>query len=98
MRESLEEKLEHASSKEEVQDIFMLAVGLVSEKDPYREEVLSAYQDVIKEFKKSSSYQKLPQKTEEAKKKKGSGFGADLEDEVRKEEYQFFMPEFDLHM
>ena len=99
MRESLEEKLEHASSKEEVQELYMLAVGMVSDKDPYQEEILSAYQYVIKEFKKSSAYKKLPQKTEEAKKRKGNGFGsADLEDEVRKAEYQFFMPEFDFHM
>ncbi len=99
MRESLEDRLEHASSKEEVQDIYALAVGMVSEKDPYKEEVLSAYQDALQEFKKSSAYQKLPQKTEDKKKgKQNHPYHKELEDEVRKAEYQFIMPEFDLHM
>lgn len=99
MRESLEERLAHASSKEEVQDIYNVAVGMVSEKDPYKEEILSAYQDVLQEFKKSSVYQKLPQKTEDEKGRNYGGLNhTDLEDEVRKEEYQFYMPEFDLHM
>jgi len=90
MRESLEEKLEHASSKEEVEDIYGLAVGMVSDKDPYQEEILSAYRDVLEEFKKSSAYKKLPQKKEDAKK--------EFEDEVIQQEYRFFTPEFDLHM
>lgn len=99
MRESLEERLEHASSKEEVQDIYALAVGMVSDKDPYKQEVLSAYQDVLQEFKKSSAYQKLPQKKEDEKMgKQGNLRKSDLEDEVRKAEYQFLVPEFDLHM
>lgn len=99
MRETLEERLEHASSKQEVQDLYTLAVGMVSDKDPYKEEILSAYQDVLQEFKKSSVYQKLPQKTEDEKRGKGNAWNpADLEDEVRKAEYQFFTPEFDFHM
>lgn len=96
MRESLEEKLEHASSKEEVQDIYMLAVGMVSDKDPYKEEVLRAYQDVLQEFKKNSAYQKLPQKTEDEK--QNDFCNKNIEDEVRKAEYQFIVPEFDFHM
>lgn len=99
MREHLEERLKHASSKEEVQDIYALAVGMVSDKDPYKEEMLSAYQDVMQEFRKSSAYQKLPQKSEEGKKGKQGGFNmADVTDEVMQEEYRFFMPEFDFHM
>lgn len=99
MRENLENKLEQTSSKQEVQDLYTLAVGMISEKDPYKEEILSAYQDVLQEFKKSSTYQKLPQKTENEKKGTyGRMNQVELEDEVRKEEYQFFMPEFDLHM
>lgn len=99
MRESLEEKLNHAKSKEEVQDIYALSVGLISDKDPCKEEILSAYQDVLQEFKKSSTYQKLPQKSEEGRKQKNSGWNpADIEDEVMQEEYRFYTPEFDLHM
>ena len=96
MRESLEEKLEHAASKQEVQDLYMFAVGAVSEKDPYKEEILQAYQEVLKEFKKSSVYQKLPQKIEDKKEERKNR--VEIEDDVRKEEYQFFMPDIDFHM
>lgn len=99
MRENLENQLEHACSKQEVQKLYAFAVGMVSDKDPYKEEILNAYQDVLQEFKKSSAYQKLPQKTEE---EMAEIFckttGTEFEDEVRKEEYQLFMPKFDLHM
>lgn len=89
MRERLEEELKNAKSKEEVQDIYATAVEMVSSKDPYKELILSAYQDAMEEFKKSSDYKKLPMKDEEEKQK--------WKDEVLLEEYRSSMPEFNFY-
>lgn len=68
-RESVEERLEHAHSKEEVEEILTEALCSVSEKDPARQMLTAAVQDTVEEFKKTKAYQRLPQTEQQGKKK-----------------------------
>ena len=70
MRDGLEQRLKTCHSKEEAQTIFANAIGGVSDKDPMKEYIVAAYQDVMEEFQKSDEYKDLPNTEEEAKKEK----------------------------
>ena len=70
MRDGLEQRLKNCHSKEEAQTIFANAIGGVSDKDPMKEYIVAAYQDVMEEFQKSDEYKDLPNTEEEAKKEK----------------------------
>lgn len=66
MADALESQLKSASSKEEVNDIIMFSMGSISDKDPYKEFIIAALNEVVKEFKNSDAYSMLPSQSEEA--------------------------------
>lgn len=69
MRDSLETRLANCTSKEEAETIYSSAVSIIGDDDPMKEYIIAAYDDVMKEFKKSDAYQGLPTTEEENKKK-----------------------------
>lgn len=69
MRENLKKQLENCHSKEEVEKVYGNSVSMVSKNDPMKEAIVAAYDDVMKEFKKTDKYQALPQKEEDADEK-----------------------------
>jgi len=71
-RKALENQLEHAKSKEEVQKISTSALASVREDDPAKQYVVAAIQESVKEFKESDAYKKLPETEEQAEKKDGA--------------------------
>lgn len=72
MRESLETRLAHATSKENAAAIYSDAVSHIAKEDPMKEYLAAAYDDAMKEFQKSGKYKELPQTEEDAKKKRGN--------------------------
>ena len=64
--DALESQLKSASSKEEVNDIIMFSMGSISDKDPYKEFIIAALNEVVKEFKNYDTYSMLPSQSEEA--------------------------------
>ena len=68
-RKALENQLEHAKSKEEVQKISTSALASVREDDPAKQYVVAAIQETVKEFKESDAYKRLPETEEQAEKK-----------------------------
>lgn len=62
MRESLETRLAHCSSKEEAEQIYSSALSSVGKEDPMKEYLVAAYDDVYREFRESDAYQALPEK------------------------------------
>ena len=72
MAEALESRLKNADSKEEVNDIIMESLSAISDKDPYKEYIIAALDEVAKEFKNSDGYEALPATSEEASEKVGS--------------------------
>lgn len=78
-RKSLENQLEHAKSKEEVQNIYTFAMARVSKEDPAKKYVIAAIEDTVKEFKASDKYKRLPETEEQAEDKYGSGKGNNCE-------------------
>lgn len=68
MRDALENRLKHCSSKNEATEIFSDAMSHISDDDPMKEYLVAAYQKVMSEYKDSREYQTLPQESEETKK------------------------------
>lgn len=68
MRDSFERRLANSSSREEAQTIYSDALSMVSDDDSMKEYIIAAYDDAMKEFKKSDTYQSLPQTQEDDKK------------------------------
>ena len=68
-RKALENQLENADSKEEVQKISSSALATVREDDPAKQYVVAAIQETVKEFKESDQYKRLPEKEEQAEEK-----------------------------
>ena len=69
LRESLKKKHKRGTSKEKAADIYTQAMSRISEDDPARKEIMAAYDDVYKEFRKSDEYKALPNTEKEAKEK-----------------------------
>ena len=69
LRESLKKQLKSATSKEKAADIYTQAMSRISEDDPARKEIMAAYDDVYREFRKSDEYKALPNTEKEAKEK-----------------------------
>lgn len=69
-RRMVEEKLKHAKSKREVQDIKDEAIYSIGKNDPAREYMIAAVRDAVKEFKETDEYKRLPEKEEEGKRGK----------------------------
>ena len=71
MRENLKNQLENCKSKEEAEKVYGNSVSMINKDDPMREAIVAAYDDVMKEFKKTDKYQALPQKEEDAEEQDG---------------------------
>lgn len=69
MQNSLETQLKHSTSKENAATIYSNAMSMISDKDPMKEYIVAAYDDVMKEYKNSDEYNALPETEEDAKKK-----------------------------
>ena len=72
MAQCLENQLKHAKSKEEVNDIIFHAFNSISDKDEYKEAIVNALNEVIKDFQHSEAFQKLPATNEEVLSHKSS--------------------------
>lgn len=70
MRDSLETRLKHATSKENAQTIYADSMSMISDKDPMKEYLVAAYDDAMKEFRNSDEYESLPNTEKEAREKK----------------------------
>lgn len=70
MRDSLETRLKHCSSKEDAANVYADAMSSISKDDPMKEFIVAAYDDVYKEFQESDAYQSLPDTEEEAETRK----------------------------
>lgn len=68
--EAMAEQLKHAKTKQQANDIIMVATASVSNKDPYKEYVLAAMYKVADEYKATPEYQRLPNTEAELEKKK----------------------------
>ena len=66
MAQCLEDRLKHAKSKEEVNDIIFQTFNSISDKDEYKEAIINALNEVVKDFQHSDVFQKLPATNEEA--------------------------------
>ena len=66
MAQCLENQLKHAKSKEEVNDIIFHAFNSISDNDEYKEAIVNALNEVVKDFQHSDAFQKLPATNEEA--------------------------------
>lgn len=91
MAEAMASRLKHANSKEEVNDIIMQSISGISDKDPYKEFIVAALNEVAKEFKNSDAYGELPATSEEANEKKKSSPNND-EDSFSKDNSDDFDP------
>lgn len=69
MRESLEVRLKHSTSKQNASSIYSDALSMVSKDDPMKEYIVAAYDDAMKEFKKTAKYQSIPETDKDAEKK-----------------------------
>lgn len=67
MRDSLETRLKHCSSKEEAATIYTDAMSSIAKDDPMKEYIVAAYDDVYQEFRKTDEYQALPETEEDVK-------------------------------
>ena len=71
-REALKEQLRHCRTKEEAQQVMSNAMTSISDKDPARDAMIAAVQNVSQQFRDSEVYQKLPDTEEDLKKAKKS--------------------------
>ncbi|SCW63579.1 hypothetical protein SAMN02910400_01647 [Lachnospiraceae bacterium C10] len=70
MADSLKAQLKSARTKQEVNRIIAAALNSVSDKDPAKEYIIAAMNEVIKEFKATPEYKKLPDTDADLAKKK----------------------------
>ena len=70
-RQALEERIKHCHSKEGT-ETFSEAMFHISDDDPAKQMLYAAYDDVLKEFKKTSDYQELPKQRKMPKRKNGT--------------------------
>ena len=71
-REALKEKLRHCKTKEEAQRVMSSAMTSISDKDPAREAMIAAVQNVSQQFRSSEAYQKLLDTDEDLRKARKS--------------------------
>lgn len=65
MRDSLEQQLKGAKTKEDAAAVFSQSMSMVSENDPMKEYITAAYEKVYEEYKQTDEYQGLPQHDED---------------------------------
>lgn len=92
-RKILEEKLSHAKSKEEVQDIQLEAMATIRKEDPAKRYMIATVNKTMEEFKETLVCKRLPEKKEDAKKNaKDADFHVEVPDEEKgayEIEYQY---------
>lgn len=96
-RESLKEQLKHCRTKQEAQQTISFAFSSISEKDPAREAMVAAVQNVSIQFCSSSTYERLPNTEEELKKNKKmekSAYNPFREDEEDESEHETILFSF----
>lgn len=71
-RQAVEERLRHARSKKQVEEIQFEALSTISKDDSAREYMTAAVREAVAEFKKTDAYKSLPE-TEEKEKNTQSG-------------------------
>ncbi len=81
MRENLKNQLEHCKSKEEVEKVYGNFTSMISKDDPMKEALVAAYDDELKEFKKTDKYQALPAKEKDTKEEKEFAYFIDAGEE-----------------
>ena len=59
-KDMLENQLKQCKSKKEVEETYSQAMSMIHEKDPDKQLVMSAYNNVTKEFKNTREYKCLP--------------------------------------
>ena len=69
MAEQMAQQLKQAKTKQEANGIITSAMAGVSHKDPYKEQILAAMNEVAKEFKKTAAYNRLPENDADKKRK-----------------------------
>ena len=80
MAKCLENQLKTANSKEEVNDIIYQFMNSVPDKDPYKDAIINALEEVVKEFKNSDAFQQLPATSEEGSENESSAKDSEDED------------------
>ncbi len=88
-RKALEERLSHAKSKSEVQDIQLEAMATIRKDDPAKKYMVAAVEYAMKEFKETKFYKTLPETKEEAKKCRAKDADFEVEAEEEKEAGQY---------
>ncbi len=61
-------------------DIIYQFMNSVPDKDPYKDAIINALEEVIKEFKNSDAFQKLPATSEEGSENESSAMDSEDED------------------
>jgi hypothetical protein len=80
MSDCMENRLKHARSKEEANEIITSTISSVSDKDPYKQYMVAALNETAKDFRNSDTYTKLPNKKDDAKKRNSSRQAYDGQD------------------
>jgi hypothetical protein len=80
MSDCMENRLKHARSKEEANEIITSTISSVSDKDPYKQYMVAALNETAKDFRNSDAYTKLPNKKDDAKKRNSSRQAYDGQD------------------
>ena len=91
MADELAQQLKHAKSKREVNDVTTSAMAGVSDKDPYKEQILAAMNEVAREFKKTSAYNRLPENDSD-KKRKVDNTNEDFTEKAEKDDLSSWTP------
>lgn len=60
MRDAFENRLKNCKSKEEAAKIFTEAMSSISDKDPMKEFIYAAYEDVYREYQETGGYKHEP--------------------------------------
>lgn len=90
-RKNLVSALKHAKSKAQANLIIARALGSIDERDPDKELLIAAINDIADKFKKSSAYQHLPETDRDVKKKdRVNQFSDEAEDDDEDDETDDF--------
>lgn len=88
MAEAIEERIKHAKSKQEADNVIISSLNGISKNDPDREYIVAAVNRISSEMHKSSAYNRLPntdieaQKSRKSKKEISFESAEDDEDEI----------------
>jgi hypothetical protein len=86
MADNMASQLKHAKTKQQANDIITTSMSGVSDKDPCKEYILAAMNEVAKEFKKSPDYNRLPDNDSDLDKKKKTSANCDFEEAEEQED------------